>query len=73
MMEHVLDVVKPGSESASGKSKTTDFEPLVVLEFAVNTKQAAIEWMIAKLQASGEENGADLSVTAMVMQHNQVW
>jgi hypothetical protein len=52
--------------------KTKDFEPLVVLEFAVNTKQAAIEWMIAKLQASSSENGAELSVTAMVMQHNQV-
>ncbi|XP_060568462.1 anoctamin-10-like isoform X2 [Ruditapes philippinarum] len=51
--------------------KTKDFEPLVVLEFAVNTKQAAIEWMIAKLQASSSENGAELSVTAMVMQHNQ--
>ena len=52
--------------------KTQEFEPLVVLEFAVNTKQAAIEWMIAKLQASSEENGAELCVTAMVMQHNQV-
>ena len=50
-----------------------DFEPLVVLEFAVNTKQAAVEWVIAKLQASGDNNGADLCVAAMVMQHNQVW
>lgn len=49
-----------------------DFEPLVVLEFAMNTKQAAIEWVIAKLQASNDKNGADLCVTAMVMQHNQV-
>jgi len=48
------------------------FEPLVVLEFAMNVKQAAIEWMMAKLQAPPERNGADLCVSAMVMQHNQV-
>lgn len=74
-MEDVLEVVKPSSgskESDATKNKSLDFEALVVLEFAVNTKQAAVEWMIAKLQASNGENGADLSVTAMVMQHNQV-
>lgn len=54
------------------KSSSEDFEPLVVIEFAVNTNRAAIEWMIAKLQASRHNNGADLSVKAMVMQHNEV-
>lgn len=73
-MEHVLEVVKPGSpQTTSADHKMSlDFEPLVVLEFAANVKQAAIEWTIAKIQASGDDNGADLSVTAMVMQHNQV-
>lgn len=59
------------AQAAAPKTKS-EFEPLVVLEFAVNTKQAAIEWMIAKLQAPSDKNGADLCVTAMVMQHNQV-
>ena len=54
------------------KSSSEEFEPLVVIEFAVNTNRAAIEWMIAKLQASRQNNGADLSVKAMVMQHNEV-
>ena len=54
------------------KNSEDDFEPLVVMEFAVNAKRAAIEWTIAKLQASRQNNGADLSVKAMVMQHNEV-
>ena len=54
------------------KTSNDDFEPLVVMEFATNAKRAAIEWMIAKLQASRQNNGADLSVKAMVMQHNEV-
>ena len=54
------------------KVQMGDFESLVVLEFAVNVKRAAIEWVMAKLQASSDSNGADLQVKAMVMQHNQV-
>ncbi|XP_052816111.1 anoctamin-10-like isoform X1 [Mya arenaria] len=60
-----------GSATTTTTAGGAGFEPLEVLEFAVNTKQAAIEWMIAKLQAPADKSGADLCVSAMVMQHNQ--
>lgn len=71
-MEEVPEGLTRGGASGGGAKKTLEFEPLVVLEFAVNTKQEAIEWMISKLQAPSDKNGANLCVTAMVMQHNQV-
>ncbi|XP_052229887.1 anoctamin-10-like isoform X1 [Dreissena polymorpha] len=60
------EVLKPQSTN-----NDVNFEPLVVMEFALNTNQAAIEWMITKLQASSERNGAELCVTAVRMEHNQ--
>lgn len=56
--------------SVSVKSNKA-FEPLVVMEFAANTKQDAIEWVISKLEASCSNNVSELSVSPIVMQHNQ--
>ena len=73
-MEEVRREVKDMTLGGLQQTKVSsdDFEPLVVIEFAVNTNRAAIEWTIAKLQASTQNNGGDLSVKAMVMQHNEV-
>lgn len=73
-MEEVKREVKDTTLGGLQQTKTSseEFEPLVVIEFAVNASRAAIEWTIAKLQASRQNNGADLSVKAMVMQHNEV-
>ncbi|ESO86525.1 hypothetical protein LOTGIDRAFT_220570 [Lottia gigantea] len=46
------------------------FEPLVVMQFSSKTNQAAVTWMIAKLQASKQNGGANLQVRTMVMPHN---
>lgn len=69
-MEEIIDTSKLTQKAGStvGGDK---FEPLVVLEFAVNVKPEAVEWIMAKIQGSRENNGAELLVTAMVMQHNQ--
>ena len=73
-MEEVKREVKDMTLGGLQQTKTSseEFEPLVVIEFAVNANRAAIEWTIAKLQASRQNNGGDLSVKAMVMQHNEV-
>ena len=73
-MEEVKREVKDMTLGGLQQTKTSseEFKPLVVIEFAVNANRAAIEWTIAKLQASRQNNGADLSVKAMVMQHNEV-
>ena len=48
------------------------FEPQVVLEFTASVNQAAVEWLLAKLQASKTEGGADLLVQTLYLQHNKV-
>ena len=48
------------------------FEPLVVVEFCSTANRAAIEWLLAKLQAPKAEGGADLMVKTIYLQHNQV-
>ncbi|KAK3598896.1 hypothetical protein CHS0354_036204 [Potamilus streckersoni] len=54
-----------------GEGGSNDFKPLVVIEFDVTAQQPAIEWLLAKLQASQKNNGAELLVRPVVMQHNQ--
>ena len=59
--------------SASGSSRSGEgFEPLVVLEFGASASQAAVEWLLAKLQAPKAECGADLQVRTLYLQHNEV-
>ena len=48
------------------------FQPLVVIQFSSTAKQAAIEWLVAKLQATRATGGAELEVTAVVMHHIKV-
>lgn len=48
------------------------FQPLVVIQFSSTAKQAAIEWLVAKLQATRATGGAELEVTAVVMHHTKV-
>ncbi|KAK6174389.1 hypothetical protein SNE40_017675 [Patella caerulea] len=61
---HVEDVHR------NSKDVREPFVPLVIIQFASSTKQAAITWMIAKLQASRHEGGAELTVQTMVMPHS---
>lgn len=48
-----------------------NFQPLVIIQFSSTAKQAAIEWLVAKLQASRASGGAELEVSAVVMHHNK--
>ncbi len=54
------------------KTREDEFEPLVVVEFSADAKQAAIEWLMARIQAPKSDGGADLQLRMMVMQHNKV-
>ncbi|XP_076469923.1 anoctamin-10-like isoform X2 [Babylonia areolata] len=47
------------------------FESLVVLEFNTTASRAAIEWLLARLQAPKAEGGADLLVRTLYLQHNK--
>ncbi|XP_041375586.1 anoctamin-10-like isoform X2 [Gigantopelta aegis] len=51
--------------------KSDAFEPLVIIEFTSGTKQAAIEWLMAHIQESKLDGGAELEVKMMVPQHQQ--
>ncbi|XP_069112158.1 anoctamin-10-like isoform X1 [Argopecten irradians] len=53
--------------------KKTDrpFIPLVIIEFTPGAKQAAIEWIVGKIQKSKSGGGADLDVNAVVMHHKR--
>lgn len=55
-----------------GKTSSSDFQPLVIIQFSTSSKQAAIEWLVAKLQATRASGGAELEVSTVVMHHNQV-
>ncbi|KAK7114042.1 anoctamin-10-like isoform X2 [Littorina saxatilis] len=57
--------------SHMGPEGSGGFEPLVVLEFTASANQAAIEWLLAKLQAPKTEGGADLLVRTLFLQHNK--
>ncbi|VDI33474.1 Hypothetical predicted protein [Mytilus galloprovincialis] len=54
-----------------GKTSSSDFQPLVIIQFSTSSKQAAIEWLVAKLQATRASGGAELEVSTVVMHHNQ--
>ena len=54
------------------QTSTQNFQPLVIIQFSATAKQAAIEWLVAKLQASRSSGGAELEVSAVVMHHNKV-
>jgi hypothetical protein len=60
------------SPSDGGGEPAEGFQPLVVLEFSSTANQAAIEWLLARLQASKAEGGADLQVQTIYLQHNKV-
>ena len=54
------------------RKKTKPFQPLVVIEFSAGAKQAAIEWIVAKIQMPRSQGGADLDVNATVLHQKQV-
>ena len=43
-------------------TKDDHFEPYIILEFEPKSKQAALEWLTAKLQAPRVDGGAELLV-----------
>ncbi|CAL1532334.1 unnamed protein product [Lymnaea stagnalis] len=59
------------AQSDEGFFNQQEFEPLVILEFSGDSKQAAHEWLTAKLQASRAENGAELLVQTYYMEHSK--
>ena len=66
----VLEPLIPGNgtelKSRTNKSgehiKEDHFEPYIILEFDPKSKQAALEWLTAKLQAPRVDGGAELLV-----------
>ena len=65
-----MEDVQVCTTSPSGNGER--FEPLVVLEFTASVNQAAVEWLLAKLQATKTEGGADLLVRTLYLQHSKV-
>lgn len=68
MKEGVVNDKQDSHKSGSDGEKV---EPLVVLEFSASASQAAIEWLMAKLQAPKADGGADLYVQTIYLQHNK--
>ncbi|GFO25413.1 anoctamin [Plakobranchus ocellatus] len=54
--------LKSRAHKVSESSKDDHFEPYVILEFDPKSKQAALEWLTAKLQAPRVDGGAELLV-----------
>ncbi|KAH9504894.1 Anoctamin-10 [Bulinus truncatus] len=48
-----------------------EFEPLVIMEFNSDVKQAALEWLIAKMQAPRIDLGAELLVYSDHREHSK--
>ena len=72
-MESCVNMATERIQSVSlGKTSSSDFQPLVIIQFSTSSKQAAIEWLVAKLQATRASGGAELEVSTVVMHHNQV-
>lgn len=67
--------LKDSFQSSTRNQASNDqerFRPLVVLEFASTANTAAVEWLLAKLQAPRTSGGADLIVQTLYLEHNSV-
>ena len=71
-MDDLEGLVSESLDYIPGNRENERFEPLVIIEFTADTKQAAIEWLMAHIQESKLAGGAELEVKMTIQQHSKV-